>query len=247
MGRIEDYALIGDCHSAALVGQDGTIDWLPAALTIRPASPPPRFWALGKNGLWRDRAPSAPFSRHLPALLGDTLVLETLFETADGAVALIDFMTVEPSTVIRIVEGRRGSVACHLELVIRFDYGMTIPWVTRLHSGHGITRAVCGPEMMHRVRADVPLHTGDLTTVSPTSTVSEVSASGSAGGIPHRICPRLIFRTSGGLLIDAGRWAWSIVRPIKGDGANMQVVADAEGAHPPSHRRDQHAAATTCC
>ncbi len=168
MGRIEDYALIGDCHSAALVGRDGTIDWLCLPRFDSPAC----FAALlgtRQNGLWRI-APSGTVLRTSRRYLGDTLVLETLFETADGAVALIDFMAIEASTIIRIVEGRRGSVACHLELVIRFDYGMTIPWVTRLHSGQGI-RAVCGPEMVV-VRADVPLHARDLTTVAD-FTVSE--------------------------------------------------------------------------
>src|ERR1019366_4442999 len=101
---------------------------------------------------------------------GDTLVLETLFETADGAVALIDFMTIEPSTVVRIVEGRCGVVPCCLELVLRFDYGISIPWVTRLRTGHGI-RAVCGAEQVV-VRADIPLLANDMTTVAD-FTVSE--------------------------------------------------------------------------
>src|ERR1019366_10476635 len=73
---------------------------------------------------------------------GDTLVLETLFETADGAVALIDFMTIEPSTVVRIVEGWRGVVPCCLELVLRFDYGISVPWVTRLAPGMASARSV---------------------------------------------------------------------------------------------------------
>src|ERR1019366_7574281 len=85
---------------------------------------------------------------------GDSLVLETVFETADGVVALIDFMTIEHSTVVRIVEGRGGSVPCQFEIVLRFDYGVSIPWVTRLHGEHGI-RAVCGAEQVV-VRTGVP-------------------------------------------------------------------------------------------
>ncbi len=162
MARIEDHALIGDCHSAALVSNDGTINWLCL----------PRFDSracfaalLGtrQNGLWRI-APAAPVSRVTRTYRGDTLVLETLFETKDGAVALIDFMTIEPSHVVRIVEGRGGVIPCTLELVLRFDYGITVPWVTRLHAGHGI-RAVSGPEQVV-VRSEVPLRARDLTTIA---------------------------------------------------------------------------------
>ena len=162
MARIEDYALIGDCHSAALVCKDGTIDWLCLPRFDSPAC----FAALlgsRQNGLWRI-GPAGTVTRITRQYRGDTLVLETLFETAGGAVALIDFMTLEPSTVVRIVEGRRGVVPCCLELVLRFDYGISIPWVTRLRTGHGI-RAVCGAEQVV-VNADVPLLAKDMTTVA---------------------------------------------------------------------------------
>src|ERR1700677_2043829 len=131
VARIEDLALIGDCHSCALVCKDGTINWLCLPRFDSPAC----FAALlgtRQNGWWKV-APAGTVSRTTRQYRGDTLVLETLFETADGAVALIDFMTIEPSTVIRIVEGRSGTVPCHLELVLRFDYGISVPWVTRLH------------------------------------------------------------------------------------------------------------------
>ena len=162
MARIEDHALIGDCHSAALVGRDGTIDWLCLPRFDSPAC----FAALlgtRDNGLWRI-APAGAVSRTTRRYRGDTMVLETLFETSDGAVALIDFMTVEPSTVVRIVEGRRGAVPCRFDLVLRFDYGITIPWVTRLKTGHGI-RAISGPEQVV-VRAGVPLHAKGLSTAA---------------------------------------------------------------------------------
>jgi GH15 family glucan-1,4-alpha-glucosidase len=168
VARIEDHALIGDCHSAALVCLDGTIDWLcvprfdsPACLAALLGTP--------ENGWWRI-APSGAVSSVTRRYRGDTLVLETLFETADGAVALIDFMSIEPSNVIRIVEGRRGTVTCRFELVLRLDYGRTVPWVTRLHTGHGI-RAVSGPDRLI-VRAGVPLHAKGLSTVAE-FTVSE--------------------------------------------------------------------------
>jgi GH15 family glucan-1,4-alpha-glucosidase len=162
LARIEDYALIGDCHSAALVCRDGSIDWLCLPRFDSAAC----FAALlgtRQNGLWRI-APSGIVLRTTRQYLGDSVVLETMFETADGAVALIDFMTIEPSNIVRIVEGRRGSVPCQLELIIRFDYGISIPWVTRLGDGYGI-RAVAGPDQVI-VRADVPLLAKDMTTVS---------------------------------------------------------------------------------
>ncbi len=162
MARIEDYALIGDCHSAALVCLDGSIDWLCLPRFDSDAS----FAALlgtRQNGLWRI-APAGSISCTTRRYLGDSLVLETEFETATGVVALIDFMTIEPSHIVRIVEGRRGTVPLHLELVIRFNYGITVPWVTRLHSGHGI-HAVSGPDQMV-VRAGVPLQAKDMTTVA---------------------------------------------------------------------------------
>jgi GH15 family glucan-1,4-alpha-glucosidase len=162
VARIEDMALIGDCHSCALVCNDGTMNWLCLPRFDSPAC----FAALlgsRQNGLWRI-APSGIVSRTTRQYRGDTLVLETLFETADGSVAVIDFMTIEPSTVVRIVEGRSGTVPCHLELVLRFDYGISVPWVTRLHGEHGI-RAICGAEQVV-VRSEVPLHAKDMTTIA---------------------------------------------------------------------------------
>ena len=162
VARIEDHALIGDCHSAALVCLDGTIDWL-CLPRFDSAACFASLLGTRQNGLWRI-APAGIVTRTTRQYLGDSLVVETVFETADGAVALIDFMTIEPSTVVRIVEGRRGTVACELELVLRFDYGISIPWVTRLSRRHGI-RAVCGSEQVI-VHSDVPLHAKDMTTVA---------------------------------------------------------------------------------
>src|SRR5688572_20943935 len=129
--RIEDYALIGDCETAALVGRDGSIDWLCW----------PRFDSgacfaalLGgpEHGRWLV-APRDPVAvtgrRYRPG----TLVLETDFETAEGAVTLIDFMPLrgEASDIVRLVVGRRGRVAMRTELVMRFEYGSIVPWVAR--------------------------------------------------------------------------------------------------------------------
>src|ERR1700744_4803133 len=109
---IADYALIGDCHTAALVSKDGSIDWLcwprfdsPACFAALLGSP--------DNGRWRIAPAETPVKvtrRYWPR----TLILETLFETASGTVALIDFMAVEKCSIVRIVEGRTGSVEMHL-------------------------------------------------------------------------------------------------------------------------------------
>ena len=142
--RIEDYALIGDCETAALVSREGSIDWLCWPRFDSAAC----FAALlgtPENGRWR-LSPKNEF-RTSRAYRPKTLILETDFETAEGEVRVIDFMPVRngASDLVRIVEGRRGRVPMELELVLRFDYGASVPWVTRLEGGHGI-RAVAGPD-----------------------------------------------------------------------------------------------------
>src|SRR6195256_3145389 len=120
--RIEDYALIGDCETAALVSREGSIDWLCW----------PRFDSaacfatlLGstENGRWLI-APTDPSARITRRYRGSTLILETDFETADGMATLIDFMPPRDGTsnLVRLVVGRSGRVAFRTELVIRFDY-----------------------------------------------------------------------------------------------------------------------------
>src|SRR4051794_1134453 len=135
--RIEDYALIGDCETAALVGRDGSIDWLcwprfdsAACFAALLGEPEHGRWLL---------APADPGARSTRRYRGDTLILETDFETADGAgaVTVIDLMPPRgrASDLIRIVVGRRGRVAMRTELVLRFDYGSIVPWVSRLEDG----------------------------------------------------------------------------------------------------------------
>jgi carbohydrate kinase (thermoresistant glucokinase family) len=152
---IEDYALIGDCRTAALVGRNGSIDWLCL----------PRFDSnacfatlLGtfEHGRWRI-CPADPTPRVSRTYRDDTMVLETVFETADGRVALIDFMPIGQanSSVIRLVKGQRGKVAMRLHLTLRFDYGTTVPWVTQLEDGSGLS-AVAGPSRV-AVRSPIPL------------------------------------------------------------------------------------------
>jgi len=160
--RIEDYALIGDCQTAALVGRDGSIDWLCA----------PRFDSaalfaalLGspEHGRWL-LAPVGDVKAVRRQYRDDTLILETEFDTADGTVAVIDFMPVrdQDPNVVRIVEGRAGRVAMRTELILRFDYGSIVPWVR--HTDCGIT-AVAGPDAV-TVVTPVPLHGENLTTTA---------------------------------------------------------------------------------
>jgi GH15 family glucan-1,4-alpha-glucosidase len=160
--RIEDYALIGDCRSAALVGRDGSMDWLCWPRFDSPAC----FAALlgtPRHGRWKI-APlraSGVQRRYLP----DTLVLETRFDTTDGAVTLTDFMPSGEwdSDVVRLVRGVRGRVRMEMELVLRFDYGSFVPWVSRLPDGR--LRAIAGPDMAV-LDTPVELRGRDLTTVA---------------------------------------------------------------------------------
>ncbi|MGH6956227.1 MAG: glycoside hydrolase family 15 protein, partial [Caulobacteraceae bacterium] len=142
---IGDYALIGDCETAALVGRGGAIDWLCWPRFDSDAC----FAALlgaPTNGRWL-LAPAGP-ARVSRRYREGALVLETLFETESGAVALIDFMPPrsEASHVVRLVEGRRGRLAMRMELTLRFGYGQTIPWVRRL-DGRTLS-AVAGPSQV---------------------------------------------------------------------------------------------------
>lgn len=160
--RIEDYALLGDCETAALVSREGSIDWLCWPRFDSDAC----FAALlgtSEHGRWLI-APADAEARITRRYRGDTLILETDFETADGAVTVIDFMPPrdQASDVVRIVVGRRGRVVMRTELVIRFGYGCAVPWVTRLEDG--TLRAIAGPDMLH-LRTPVELCGRNLTTV----------------------------------------------------------------------------------
>ncbi|HEX4485136.1 MAG TPA: glycoside hydrolase family 15 protein [Terriglobales bacterium] len=125
---IEDYALIGDCETAALVGKDGSIDWL----CWPDFSSPACFAALlgtGENGRWL-LGPRQPVKKVTRRYQNQTLILETEFETATGLLLLIDFMPVREthSDVVRIVRCLSGKVPVQMELCIRFDFGRTVPW-----------------------------------------------------------------------------------------------------------------------
>lgn len=144
-GRIEDYALLGDLHTAALVGRDGSIDWLCLPRFDSPAC----FAALLHDesaGFWRI-APAAGGPATRRSYRGDTLILDTEWDTGSGSVRVTDFMTPRghDADLIRIVEGLSGRVSMRMDLVIRFDYGHVVPWIRR--SDYGLI-AVAGPDTL---------------------------------------------------------------------------------------------------
>ncbi|MBI3357307.1 MAG: glycoside hydrolase family 15 protein [Nitrospirae bacterium] len=165
--RIEDYALIGDTQTAALVGRNGSIDWLCL----------PRFDSgacfaslLGdrRHGYWQV-SPDAEVRRTRRHYRQSTLILETKFETDDGVVLLVDFMPPRKGhpVVVRIVDGLSGQVRMRMELVIRLDYGSVIPWV---RTREGVLSAVGGPDALY-------LHTPVVTRGEQLSTVADFSVS----------------------------------------------------------------------
>jgi GH15 family glucan-1,4-alpha-glucosidase len=159
--RIEDYALIGDCRSAALVGRDGSIDWLcwprfdsEACFAALLGSPEHGRWLMAP------REQAEVTRRYRPG----TLILETCFESQDGAAMVVDFMPFrgEYSEIVRLVIGTRGQMAMHTELILRFGYGAVVPWVTKLEDG--ALRAIAGPDMV-LLRTPVHVTGKDMTTV----------------------------------------------------------------------------------
>ena len=160
--RIEDYALIGDCETAALVDRNGSIDWL-----CWPAFSSEACFAklLGTedNGYWRI-APTDGEWKTTRKYREHTLIVETTFETKDWAVRLTDFMPVrgKNSDVVRFVEGIRGETRIRMELCLRFDYGRSVPWVNRIDKG---VRAIAGPNLCV-LRANVPTHGENMKTVA---------------------------------------------------------------------------------
>ncbi|HEY1722979.1 MAG TPA: glycoside hydrolase family 15 protein [Magnetospirillaceae bacterium] len=162
--RIEDYGLIGDCRTAALVSRDGSVDWLCWPRFDSPAC----FTSLlgdSRHGRW-SIAPRQKAQSTSRSYRDETMVLETVFETETGSFAVIDFMvTGQPrSSLIRIVEGRAGTVSVRMDMTVRFDYGSSIPWVTALTEENGIV-AIAGPNLVV-LRTTVPLHGEDLSTTA---------------------------------------------------------------------------------
>jgi GH15 family glucan-1,4-alpha-glucosidase len=183
---IEDYALIGDGETAALVSRAGSVDWLCLPRFDSPAC----FAALlsgPEHGRWR-LAPRDGVRSVRRRYRDATLVLETDFETEGGAVTVVDCMPprVGPPEIVRQVIGRRGAVAMKLDLVIRMDYGSVVPWVRRFERG---IRAVAGPDGL-ALSTDVALRGEDLTTVADFSVAAGERRSFTLAWYPsHRPAP----------------------------------------------------------
>jgi GH15 family glucan-1,4-alpha-glucosidase len=160
--KIEDYALIGDCETAALVDKNGSIDWLcwpnfssEACFAALLGTEENGFWKISPaEGEWKS---TRRYREH-------TLILETTFENAGGAVRLVDFMPIRErnSDIVRLVQCTRGKMKMCMELSLRFDYGRTIPWVTHIRDG---VRAVAGPNLAI-LHASVPVRGENLKTVA---------------------------------------------------------------------------------
>jgi GH15 family glucan-1,4-alpha-glucosidase len=160
--KLEDYALIGDCETAALVSREGSIDWLCWPNFSSEAC----FAALlgsQKNGYWQI-CPAGNDGKTSRKYRDHTLILETTFENEQGTVRLIDFMPIRErnSDVVRIVEGVRGTMDLRMALALRFDYGRTVPWVTAIDDG---IRAIAGPSVAV-LHASVPVHGENLHTAA---------------------------------------------------------------------------------
>jgi GH15 family glucan-1,4-alpha-glucosidase len=155
--RIEDYALVGDLHTGALIGRDGSIDWLclprfdsPACFAALLADQDAGHWRLVPEGA---RTTTTTTSRR--RYLGDTLILQTDWDTGDGTVRVTDFMPPrgEAADIVRIVEGITGTVTMQTRLRLRFDYGSIDPWVRHGERDHA---AIAGPDAVW-LHSDVPV------------------------------------------------------------------------------------------
>src|SRR4051812_37907875 len=166
MARIEDYAIIGDCETVALVGLDGSIDWL-CLPRFDSDSCFARLLGSEDNGYWR-LAPAKPRSvtrRYHPG----TLILETTFVAAGGRVRIIDFMPPKSgnSRIIRVVEGVEGTVEMRSELAAPSDYGFTVPWASPLTEG--ALSLVAGASIL-LLHAYIPIHGQDMKPVGSFTT-----------------------------------------------------------------------------
>src|SRR4051794_38148791 len=162
-GRIEDYGLIGDLQPAAMVGRDGSIDWLCLPRFDSPAC----FAALlgdESNGRWL-LAPAGDVRRTERRYREGTLVLETDFHTADGVLQVVDSMPIrdEAPDIVRVARCLEGRVSVRMELILRFDYGHIVPWVRR--AADGDVTAIAGPDAVHLITGR-PTRGRDFATVA---------------------------------------------------------------------------------
>jgi GH15 family glucan-1,4-alpha-glucosidase len=222
--RIEDYALIGDCETAALVGKDGSIDWLCWPRFDSPAC----FAALlgePEQGRWQI-APAGTPKKIERQYRKSTLILETQFETDDGAVTVVDFMAMreKQSDVVRIVRGVRGKVPMRMLLSLRFDYGRSIPWVTR--EDDGTLRAIAGPNMAAlrtpaEIRGESMQTVAEFTVSAGESVPFVLSYRKSNRSLPERLDPEKSFEKTESFWLEwachctyQGTWANAVERSL---------------------------------
>jgi GH15 family glucan-1,4-alpha-glucosidase len=218
--NIEDYAMIGDCETAALVGRDLSVDWL-----CWPRFDSPACFAnlLGtkENGRWVI-APVDPGAKITRNYRGHTLILDTTIETADGVAIVTDFMpTRTPGAhLIRLVRGISGSVKLRTELIIRFDYGSVVPWVHRCDDGS--LQAVAGPNRLV-LRAPLKLrphgrtHVGEFIVTAGETTDFTLSHGVSYEDVPKAIDPNQALEKT-----ERSWTAWS--QPFEGAGEWSEAV-----------------------
>jgi GH15 family glucan-1,4-alpha-glucosidase len=221
--RIEDYALIGDCRTAALVGRDGSIDWLCWPRFDSAAC----FAALlgtAEHGRWLIAPKDRPLAVSRRYRAG-TLILETEFPTESGSAAVVDFMALGDSAhLLPIVMGQTGRVDFQTEFVARFNYGSTVPWVNRLDDG--TINAIAGPERLV-LRTPIALHGEDLRTrgefaVETGESVAFVLSHGlSFAGMPPAIDPfatlqeaEKFWRSWSDQCPDVGPWTEAVKRSV---------------------------------
>jgi GH15 family glucan-1,4-alpha-glucosidase len=221
--RIEDYALIGDCRTAALVGRDGSIDWLCWPRFDSAAC----FAALlgtAEHGRWLIAPKDRPLAVSRRYRAG-TLILETEFPTESGSAAVVDFMALgDGAHLLRIVMGQTGRVDFQTEFVARFNYGSTVPWVNRLDDG--TINAIAGPERLV-LRTPIALHGEDLRTrgefaVETGESVAFVLSHGlSFAGMPPAIDPfatlqeaEKFWRSWSDQCPDVGPWTEAVKRSV---------------------------------
>jgi GH15 family glucan-1,4-alpha-glucosidase len=222
--KLEDYGIIGDCESAALVGRDGSIDWL-----CWPRFDSPACFAnlLGskENGRWLI-APVDPSAKVTWAYRGHTLILETRIETAEGIAVVTDFMPgkVEGPHLVRLVRGVRGSVKLRTELIIRFGYGAIAPWVRRRDDGS--LHAVAGPHRLVlrspiRLTAKGRTHVAEFTVAAGEATEFTLSYAVSYEDVPKAIDPyqalsqtERTWDTWARSFDGAGQWSEAVIRSL---------------------------------
>lgn len=221
---IEDYAIIGDCQTAALVGRDLSVDWLCWPRFDSPACFA-RLLGREENGRWVI-APLDPGARITRHYRGHTLILDTTIETADGIAVVTDFMPTHTQGhhLIRLVRGLSGNVRLRAELIIRFDYGSVVPWVRRFEDGS--LHAVAGPDRLVmrtpiRLRPRGRTHVGEFSVAAGETTDFTLSYGVSYEDIPKAVdfCHALEqtehswtawSQTFGGV----GQWSEAVIRSL---------------------------------